>query len=365
MDAPAAQSLPTEKLPQVTLYTDGACTGNPGPGGYGIVLISGKRRKELSGGFRLTTNNRMELLACIEGLRALKMRCSVALYSDSEYVVNGITKGWARRWRARGWMRNKKERAENPDLWAQLLELCDQHQVTFQWVRGHAGQRENERCDQLSVQAAAQPGLPPDAGYEERSGYEERNGYEERSGHKKGGRPPASTPSAGEQPQRALLFDWGDTLMRVFPLFPGPMKDWPQVAAMPGAAEALAALQATWTLCIATNAADSTAEDIRAALRRVKLDEYIDHVYCYRTVGQRKPAPEFFDYILADLGLERTQVVMVGDDFEADVQGANRSGLHAYWYTPRSQEIRQGEQYQSFTDLRQLPALLEKQRVVQ
>ena len=112
MDTPTAQSLPTEKLPQVTLYTDGACIGNPGPGGYGIVLISGKRRKELSGGFRLTTNNRMELLACIEGLRALKMRCSVALYRVSYFLVYGCSKGWDRRWRARGWLRIIYVRAE-------------------------------------------------------------------------------------------------------------------------------------------------------------------------------------------------------------------------------------------------------------
>jgi ribonuclease HI len=344
----ADQNAPTDKpaerpsadlYPQVTLYTDGACTGNPGPGGYGVVLLAGKHRKELSGGFRLTTNNRMELLACIEGLRALKMRCQVALHSDSEYVVNGITKGWARRWKARGWMRSKKHRAENPDLWAQLLDLCDQHEITFHWVRGHTGNPQNERCDYLSVQAAGRPGLPPDAGYEARD-------------------QAAFHPPKGEHTQRALLFDWGDTLMRVFPLFPGPMKDWPQVAAMPGAAETLAALQANWTLCIATNAADSTEDDIRLALRRVKLDEYIDRIYCYRTVGQRKPAPEFFDYILDDLGLERAQVVMVGDDFEADVQGANRSGLYAIWYTPRSQETRQGELYRSIVDLRQLPKVL-------
>ncbi len=335
--------------PPVTLYTDGACTGNPGPGGFGIVLISGKHRKELSGGFRLTTNNRMELTACIEGLHALKMPCKVDLYSDSEYVVNGITKGWARRWRTRGWMRNKKDRAENPDLWAQLLDLCDQHQVAFHWVRGHAGHVENERCDRLSVQAAAQANLPPDTSYEKNKLPSElaNPGNKQTAG-------PGLVPLP---PQRALLFDWGDTLMRVFPLFPGPMKDWPQVAAMPGAAEALAALQANWMLCIATNAADSTEEDIRAALRRVKLDEYIDTIYCYRSVGHRKPSPEFFDHILTDLNLDRSQVVMVGDDFESDIQGANRSGLYAIWYAPRSQETKQGEQYRSINDLRQLPAI--------
>ncbi|HNT25678.1 MAG TPA: ribonuclease HI [Anaerolineales bacterium] len=346
---PTTPNQAGEQLPPVTLYTDGACTGNPGPGGYGIVLISGKHRKELSGGFRRTTNNRMELTACIEGLRALKMRCKVNLYSDSEYVVNGITKGWARRWRARGWMRNKKDRAENPDLWAQLLDICDQQDITFHWVRGHAGHAENERCDRLSVQAAAQPNLPPDPGYEKNNLSSELAGP--------GGKQTAGPGLAAGQPKRALLFDWGDTLMRVFPLFPGPMKDWPQVAAMPGAAEALAALQANWMLCIATNAADSNEEDIRAALRRVKLDEYIDTIYCYRSVGHRKPSPEFFDHILTDLNLDRTQVIMVGDDFDSDIQGANRSGLYAIWYTPRSQEVKQGEQYRSIGDLRQLPAI--------
>ncbi len=149
----------------VTIYTDGGALGNPGPGGYGVVLIAGKHRKELSGGFRLTTNNRMELLACIKGLEALKYPCEVSLYSDSKYVVNGITKGWAARWRKNGWMRNKKEAAVNPDLWARLLDLCQKHTVRFHWVKGHAGTAENERCDQLAKAAAQGPKLPPDPGY--------------------------------------------------------------------------------------------------------------------------------------------------------------------------------------------------------
>ncbi|HWO01380.1 MAG TPA: ribonuclease HI [Blastocatellia bacterium] len=151
---------------KVTIYTDGACLGNPGPGGYGVVLLFGGHRKELSGGFRLTTNNRMELLAVIVGLRALKERCSVTVYSDSQYVVNTIEKGWAARWRANGWKRNKKEKAINADLWEELLDLCDKHQVKMVWVRGHSGVKENERCDELSVAAANQKGLPPDEGYE-------------------------------------------------------------------------------------------------------------------------------------------------------------------------------------------------------
>ncbi|MBS1789478.1 MAG: ribonuclease HI [Acidobacteria bacterium] len=153
-------------LKQVVIYTDGACSGNPGPGGYGVVLLYNEHRKELSGGFRKTTNNRMELLGAIEGLRALKDRCSVKLHTDSQYVVNAIEKGWAAKWRANGWMRNKKEKAVNPDLWEQLLTLCQKHDVQFIWVRGHAGNRENERCDVLAVAASLKPNLPADEVYE-------------------------------------------------------------------------------------------------------------------------------------------------------------------------------------------------------
>jgi ribonuclease HI len=151
---------------KVTIYTDGACLGNPGPGGYGVVLLYNGHRREISGGFRLTTNNRMEMMAVIVGLRALKERCSVTLYSDSEYVVNSISKGWAARWRANGWKRNKKDKAINADLWEQLLNLIDNHDVKMVWVRGHSGVKENERCDELSVAAALQKDLPVDEGYE-------------------------------------------------------------------------------------------------------------------------------------------------------------------------------------------------------
>jgi ribonuclease HI len=138
----------------VVAYTDGACIGNPGPGGYGVVLLYRDRRRELSGGFRTTTNNRMELLAPIIGLEALMQTCNVTIYSDSEYVVNGIEKGWAQKWRADGWRRNKKESALNTDLWSKLLDACALHNVQFVWVRGHAGNTENERCDQLAMEAA-------------------------------------------------------------------------------------------------------------------------------------------------------------------------------------------------------------------
>jgi ribonuclease HI len=152
---------------EVMLYTDGACSGNPGPGGFGVVLLYTEHRKELCGGYRRTTNNRMELLAVIRGLEALKGRCGVTLYSDSKYVLDALTKGWARRWRANGWRRNKKgEPAVNPDLWTRLLDLCDGHEMRYQWVKGHAGDPENERCDELSTKALARPDLPADELYE-------------------------------------------------------------------------------------------------------------------------------------------------------------------------------------------------------
>ena len=143
-------------MKQVEIFTDGACSGNPGPGGYGVILRYGAAEKELSGGEAVTTNNRMELMAAITGLRALREPCQVTLYSDSQYVINGITKGWAAKWRANGWMRNRTEKAVNPELWDELLTLCARHEVTMVWVRGHAGHPENERCDQLAVAAAAQ-----------------------------------------------------------------------------------------------------------------------------------------------------------------------------------------------------------------
>jgi ribonuclease HI len=155
-----------QKQPEVTIYTDGACIRNPGPGGYGVVLLYRKHRKELSGGFRVTTNNRMELYAAIMGLEALTSRCSVRLYSDSQYVVQAMREGWALRWRSRGWKRNKEDKAVNPDLWARLLDAAEHHDVEFLWVKGHAGNRENERCDRLAEGAATGKNLPPDEGYE-------------------------------------------------------------------------------------------------------------------------------------------------------------------------------------------------------
>lgn len=153
-------------MTDVTIYTDGGCHGNPGPGGYGVVLCCGAHRKELVGAYERTTNNRMELLACIRALEALKEPCKVTLHSDSQYTVNGITKRWARRWRANNWCKANKEKALNPDLWARLLDLCDVHDVTFVWVRGHAGNPLNERCDALVQKAIKQGPLLKDEHYE-------------------------------------------------------------------------------------------------------------------------------------------------------------------------------------------------------
>ena len=135
----------------VEIFTDGACSGNPGPGGYGAILRCDGREKELSGGEPHTTNNRMELLGVITALEALKFPCEVRLTTDSKYVVDSVTKGWAAGWRKRGWKKGDGKPALNPDLWARLLELLDIHKVEFCWIKGHAGHEENERCDRLAV----------------------------------------------------------------------------------------------------------------------------------------------------------------------------------------------------------------------
>ena len=135
----------------VTIYTDGACSGNPGPGGWGAILQYGEHKKELSGGEGHTTNNRMELTGVITALEALKEPCEVELYSDSKYVIDALQKGWARSWRARGWVKADKKPALNPDLWARLLELCEYHTVRTHWVKGHAENPYNNRCDELAV----------------------------------------------------------------------------------------------------------------------------------------------------------------------------------------------------------------------
>ena len=148
----------------VILYTDGGCFVNPGPGGYAAVLLYDHQRREISGGFRRTTNNRMELMGCIAGLRLLTERSSVTVNTDSRYVVNSMSKGWAKRWKAAHWLRDG-ETVPNADLWAELLVLCARHAVTFEWLRGHTGDPENERCHTLATAAMQQKDLPEDKGY--------------------------------------------------------------------------------------------------------------------------------------------------------------------------------------------------------
>ncbi len=141
-------------MKNVEIFTDGACSGNPGPGGWGAILRYKGNEKELSGGAADTTNNRMEITAALQALTALKEPCNVTLISDSQYVCNALKLGWAKKWKANNWMRNKKEPALNPDLWEKLLEQYDRHNVTVVWVKGHAGHPENERCDRLAVEQA-------------------------------------------------------------------------------------------------------------------------------------------------------------------------------------------------------------------
>lgn len=136
----------------IELFTDGACSGNPGPGGWGVVLRYQGHEKELCGGEKETTNNRMELTAAIMGLSALKEPCKVRLVTDSKYVADGISKGWAESWQKNNWRKADKKPALNPDLWEKLLELIKTHDVTIEWVKGHAGHPENERCDRLAVE---------------------------------------------------------------------------------------------------------------------------------------------------------------------------------------------------------------------
>ena len=148
----------------VDIYTDGSCLGNPGPGGWAAVMIHPKKTSELSGGFSLTTNNRMEMTAAIEALNALKLPARVSIHTDSQYLKNGITQ-WIKGWKKKGWKTANKKPVKNKDLWMELDRLMGVHDVTWGWVKGHAGNAHNERCDRLAVQAAQAPGLPPDPGY--------------------------------------------------------------------------------------------------------------------------------------------------------------------------------------------------------
>ena len=160
---------------------------------------------------------------------------------------------------------------------------------------------------------------------------------------------------------RCILLDWGDTAMRVFPEFDGPMFAWPRVEAVEGIEEALTELRADWTIALATNAADSEEEEIWSALARVGLDKLIDRVYCFRRVGHKKSAPEYFDHVLSDLGLERNRTVMVGDDFEADVLSANRSGIRAIWFQENGSENKTDPLHRTIHGLQELPGALDKQ----
>ena len=139
-------------MKQVTIYTDGACSGNPGPGGWGAILCYNGREKELSGGEKNTTNNRMELTAVISALEALKEPCEVELYSDSKYVIDALSKGWAKAWQKKNWIKSDKKPALNPDLWEKLLSLTDIHTVHYHWVKGHAENEFNNRCDRMAVE---------------------------------------------------------------------------------------------------------------------------------------------------------------------------------------------------------------------
>lgn len=148
----------------VHLYTDGSCLGNPGPGGYGVVLEYNKHRKELSQGFKCTTNNRMEMLACIEGLKALKRDCEVVITTDSQYVKQGIEQ-WMHGWKRNGWKTSAKKPVKNQDLWVKLDDELQRHHVRWDWVKGHSGHPQNERCDELAREAASGSSLQEDNGY--------------------------------------------------------------------------------------------------------------------------------------------------------------------------------------------------------
>jgi len=153
-------------MKQVTIYTDGACKGNPGPGAYGAVLISGRHRKEISAGYQLTTNNRMELIAAISALELLSTPCRVELHSDSKYLVQAINEKWIDGWLKKNWVTSAKKPVKNQDLWQRLLLAKAPHQINWQWVKGHAGNTENERCDELANEAVLEINLLEDKGFD-------------------------------------------------------------------------------------------------------------------------------------------------------------------------------------------------------
>ena len=201
----STNNLNAVAAPHVEIYTDGACEPNPGAGGYGVVLLHPKKRWEESGGFRLTTNNRMEIYAAIKGLELLKQPCKVTLYTDSRYLVDTMMLGWAKTWKRKDWWSTNTERAVNVDLWERLLPLCETHQVEFVWVKGHAGNKENERCDELSCAALRQPNLQVDEGYENKPETEGR-----RPGLTQEGQPcrKCSTPVIKQTPRKKPKRDY-------------------------------------------------------------------------------------------------------------------------------------------------------------
>lgn len=152
-------------MKEIQIYTDGACSGNPGAGGYGAVIFYENKRKELSQAYKITTNNRMELMAVIKSLEFLEDNCKITLYSDSKYVVDAIEKGWVDKWQKNNWMRNKKDKALNIDLWKRLLELLKKHKIKFIWVKGHSTNIENERCDKLATTAIIDGAFIEDSEY--------------------------------------------------------------------------------------------------------------------------------------------------------------------------------------------------------
>jgi len=161
------KSEPTKPVNGIMVFSDGGARNNPGPGGYGIVIIDGSNRREISSGFNHTTNNRMELMGCIIALRSLTGDSRpISIYTDSSYVVNGINKGWAKNWRRKGWIKSDGKPALNVELWGELLDLTENRDISFHWVKGHAGHPENERCDELAVAASYRKNLPEDEGYQ-------------------------------------------------------------------------------------------------------------------------------------------------------------------------------------------------------
>lgn len=168
--------MSTHPNKQVDIYTDGACSGNPGPGGYGVVMIYKGHRKEFSGGYRWTTNNRMELMALIIALAALKERCIVSIHTDSKYLMGAFAKNWIAKWKLNGWKTSGKQVVQNQDLWKQLDALLEPHIASFHWVKGHADNKENNRCDELAVEALKKESLSIDHGYEVLNNYQAQTG---------------------------------------------------------------------------------------------------------------------------------------------------------------------------------------------